>query len=131
MFVKLINRDVIAVAESAGLVSVRMYVVLLNEACSILMEGVASLSDIDKTMEIGLGMRFGPFRIADILGLEKVINCMENLYEVVGDPRYKASPLIRRLVRAKRFGVWSHAGFYSYDGDGKIIEGQEYVHNLK
>ena len=70
-FVKLINRDVIPVEESAGLVSVRLYVTLLNEACQVLMEGIATMSDIDKTMKVGLGMRFGPFRTADIIGLSK------------------------------------------------------------
>lgn len=130
-FVKLINRDVIAVAESAGLISVRLYVVLLNEACATLMEGVASMTDIDKTMEVGLGMRFGPFRTADIIGLNKVIKWMENLYEEFGDPRYKASPLVRRLVRAKRFGVWAGTGFYRYDHEGKIIQSEEIVSTWK
>lgn len=124
-FVKLINRDVIPVAESAGLISVRLYVVLLNEACATLMEGVASMRDIDKTMEIGLGMRFGPFRTADIIGMNKVVKWMENLYDEFGDPKYKVSPLIRRLVRAKRFGVQSGVGFYHYDSDGKIIKGDD------
>lgn len=120
-FVKLINRDVIPVAESAGLISVRLFVVLLNEACATLMEGVASMADIDKTMEIGLGMRFGPFRTADIIGMNKVIKWMENLYEEFGDSKYKVSPIIRRLVRAKRFGVETKEGFYHYDSEGKVI----------
>jgi 3-hydroxybutyryl-CoA dehydrogenase len=130
-FVKLINRDVIAVAESAGLISVRLYVVLLNEACATLMEGVASMTDVDKTMEVGLGMRFGPFRTADIIGLNKVVKWMENLYEEFGDTRYKPSPLIRRLVRAKRFGVWAGTGFYRYDSEGKIIQSEEIVSTWK
>ncbi len=126
-FVKLINRDVIPVAESAGLVSVRLYVVLLNEACETLMEGVATMSDIDKTIEIGLGMRFGPFRTADIIGLNKVIKWMENLYDEFGESKYKVSPIIRRLVRAKRYGVQSGAGFYHYDGDGKIVSKEDFL----
>src|SRR5690554_3766886 len=52
-FVKLINREVIPVEESAGLVSIRLFVTLLNEACETLMEGVASAENIDKTMIIG------------------------------------------------------------------------------
>jgi 3-hydroxybutyryl-CoA dehydrogenase len=126
-FVQLINRDVIPVAESAGLISVRLYVVLLNEACATLMEGVASLSDIDKTMEIGLGMRFGPFRTADIIGMMKIVKWMENLYEEFGDPKYKVSPVIRRLVRAKRYGIESGVGFYRYDSEGKLIAGDDFI----
>ncbi len=122
-FVKLINRDVIPVEESAGLVSVRLYVTLLNEACQTLLEGVASLQDIDKTMMVGLGMRFGPFHTADIVGLNKVIKWMDNLYEEFGSSKYKPSPLIKRLVRAKRLGVQNGYGFFRYDANGrKIIE---------
>ncbi len=120
-FVELINRDVIPVMESAGIVSMRLYVALLNEACYTLMEGVATMSDIDKTMEIGMGMRFGPFRTADFIGLEKVVIWMENLYEEFGQQKYKPAPLIKRLVRAKRLGVHTNAGFYKYDEEGKII----------
>jgi len=72
-FVTLINRKIVQVQESAGLVSVRMFVVLLNEACEILMEGISNIEDIDKTMKIGFGMRLGPFEVADIMGLDKIL----------------------------------------------------------
>jgi 3-hydroxybutyryl-CoA dehydrogenase len=120
-FVKLINREAIHVEESAGLISVRLYVVLLNEACEALMEGVAKLEDIDKTMVVGLGMRFGPFRHADLIGLNKVVRWMDNLYEEFGDPKYKPSPLLKRLVRAKHFGIQSGVGFYRYDEKNNVI----------
>lgn len=120
-FVKLINRDVIPVEESAGLVSVRLYVALLNEACEALMEGIATMEDIDKTMLIGLGMRFGPFHMADIIGLNKVGKWMDNLFDEFGEPKYKASPLIKRMVRAKRLGVQTGEGFYKYDAEGRKI----------
>ncbi|TLX71540.1 3-hydroxyacyl-CoA dehydrogenase family protein [Labilibacter sediminis] len=121
-FVKLINRDVIPVEESAGLVSVRLFVTLLNEACQTLMEGIASMSDIDKTMEVGLGMRFGPFLSADIIGLNKISKWMDNLYEEFGNTKYKPSPLIKRLVRAKHLGKQTGEGFYKYDENGNIIK---------
>ncbi len=119
-FVKLINRDVIPVEESAGIVSVRLYVTLLNEACATLMEGVATMRDIDTTMEIGLGMRLGPFKAADVIGLDKVVKWMENLHEEFGNQKFAPSPLIRRLVRAKRYGSHVGVGFYRYDQDGNI-----------
>ncbi len=122
MFVKLINRDVIPVEESAGLISVRLFVTLLNEACQALLEGVATLEDIDKTMIVGLGMRFGPFHSADIVGLNKVVKWMDNLYEEFGSSKYKPSPLIKRLVRAKRLGVHTGHGFFKYDANGKKIK---------
>ncbi|TAJ12020.1 3-hydroxyacyl-CoA dehydrogenase family protein [Marinilabiliaceae bacterium JC017] len=129
-FVKLINRDVIPVEESAGLVSVRLYITLLNEACAALMEGVASMQDIDKTMEVGLGMRFGPFHSADIIGLEKVVRWMENLYEEFGSQKYKPSPLVKRLVRAKRLGIQAGVGFYRYDQDGNKMDDQDLLRKI-
>jgi 3-hydroxybutyryl-CoA dehydrogenase len=120
-FVELVKRDVIPVMESAGIVSMRLYVVLLNEAIYTLMEGIATMTDIDKTMRIGLGMRFGPFRTADLIGLEKVVIWMENLYDEFGQQKYKPAPLLKRLVRAKRLGNHTGAGFYKYDEEGNVI----------
>ncbi|MDP4206409.1 MAG: 3-hydroxyacyl-CoA dehydrogenase NAD-binding domain-containing protein, partial [Bacteroidota bacterium] len=111
-FVNLINYGVIPVEESAGLVSVRMFTVILNEACEILMEGVAALKDIDETMKVGFGMRIGPFETADTIGLDKVVRWMDNMYTEFGDMKYKPSPVIKRLVRAKQFGVQTGKGFY-------------------
>jgi 3-hydroxybutyryl-CoA dehydrogenase len=120
-FVNMINRKIIPVAESAGLVSIRLFVVLLNEACEEMMEGISSIEDIDETMRIGLGMRMGPFEVADIMGLDKVVLWMENIYNEFGDVRYKPSPYIKRLVRAKQFGVSTRKGFYNYDEEGNRI----------
>jgi len=120
-FVNMINRKIIPVAESAGLVSIRLFVVLLNEACEEMMEGVSTVEDIDETMRIGLGMRMGPFEVADIMGLDKVVMWMENIYSEFGDVRYKPSPYIKRLVRAKQFGVSSGKGFYRYDHEGNRL----------
>ena len=119
MFVNLINRKIIPVAESAGLVSIRLFIVLLNEACSEVMEGVATVENIDETVRIGMGTRMGPFEVADKIGLDKVVLWMENIYNEFGDVRYKPSPFIKRLVRAKQNGVISGKGFYSYDENRK------------
>lgn len=120
-FVKLVNRQAIPVGESAGLISIRLYMALLNEACEVLMEGVATLADIDTVWKIGFGMRFGPFELADILGIDKVNRWMENLYSEFGDPMYMPSPVIKKLNRAKRYGKYVSWGFYKYDERGNIV----------
>ena len=120
-FVKMVNRQAIPVEESAGLISIRLYTALLNEACEVLLEGVASMVDIDSVWKVGFGMRFGPFELADILGIDKINRWMENLYSEFGDPRYMASPVIKKLNRAKRFGVHTCGGFYKYDTNGKLV----------
>lgn len=120
-FINMLGKEAILCEESPGLVSVRVFVAQLNEACEVLMEGVSSMEDIDKTMRVGLGQALGPFEMADKIGLDKVNRWMENLYNEFGDKKYVASPIIKRLVRAHQLGRVSQKGFYRYDEDGKKI----------
>jgi 3-hydroxybutyryl-CoA dehydrogenase len=114
-FVKLIGRNIIPVEESPGLISVRLFVNVINEACEMLMEGVGSKEDIDFTMRHSIGMELGPFEMADKIGLDKVLRWMDNLYSEFGDRKYKASPIIKKLVRAKQTGRNAGKGFYEYN----------------
>jgi len=120
-FAGLLNYDFIPVSESVGLVSLRMFLIMLNEACSIVMEGISCVADIDKVLMVGFGHRQGIFRTADQMGIEKVVPLMENLFHEYGNIKYKASPLLLRLYRAKHYGKSTYKGFYSYDENGKII----------
>lgn len=120
-FIRLIKKEAIPVEESPGLVSVRLFVPLINEACEVLLEGVASKEDIDKTMKIGLGLALGPFEMADKIGLDKVLRWMDNLYAEYGDLKYKSNPVIKKLVRAHQLGRINGKGFYDYDEAGRKI----------
>ena len=123
-FVKLIYKIAIPVIESPGLISVRLFVVLLNEACEVLMEGVSSMECIDNTMQACFNMALGPFEFADKVGLDKILRWMENLFAEFGISRYVPSPIIKKLVRANRLGRITGIGFYTYGPDGKkIVEG--------
>ncbi len=117
-FLRMINRRAILVNESPGNISTRMLIPLINEACEILMEGVASVPDIDETMKETTGYIYGPFEIADRIGLDKILKYMDNLYQEFGDKKYKASPIIKRLVRANFLGVQLGKGFYTYNQNG-------------
>jgi len=119
-FVEMINHEVIPVEEAAGLLGVRLYVTLLNEACEALIEGVGLLPNIDRTMQLGFGMSTGPFELADKIGLDKVVRWMDNLYNEFGKVKYKPSPIIKKLVRARRLGVKTGIGFYEYNELGEI-----------
>jgi len=126
-FAQLLDKVSIPVIESPGLISVRLFVVLLNEACAVLMEGVSSMENIDLTGRASFSMPLGPFELADKIGLDKVLRWMENLYGEYGNTRYIASPILKKLVRANKLGRNTGSGFYDYDGDGKrIIEDQLY-----
>ncbi len=117
-FVKMLSKEMVEVQESPGNISTRMMMSLINEACSILLEGVATVSEIDATMKHVTGLQTGPFEMADNMGLHKVEIWMNNLYAEFGDIKYKPSPIIKRLVRAGMKGRVAGEGFYSY-ADGK------------
>lgn len=121
-FAHLIGKKVVPVKESPGIISTRLFVPLINEACEILMEGVGSMEDIDLTMKVGFGLPLGPFEMADKIGLDKILRWCENLYDEYGDLKYKASPLLKKLVRANQWGRRTGKGFYEYNKDGmKVI----------
>lgn len=117
-FATLIGKKVVPVKEAPGIISTRLFVPLINEACEILMEGVGSLEDIDLTMKVGYGLPLGPFEMADKIGLDKILRWCENLYDEYGDLKYKASPLLKKLVRSYQWGRRTGKGFYEYNKDG-------------
>lgn len=117
----LLEKTLVEVQESPGIISTRLLVPLINEAAHVLMEGVSTMEEIDLTMRIGFGLSQGPFAMADKIGLDKFVRWCENLYAEFGDTRYVASPLIKRLVRHNRTGYKVRAGFYDYDADGNRV----------
>lgn len=119
-FCQMINKKGVTVRESPGNISTRMIIPIINEACEILMEGIASVEDIDLTMREILGHNVGPFELADKIGLDKVLKYMENLYAEYGDNKYKASPVIERLVRANYLGRYVGRGFYNYENERPV-----------
>lgn len=121
-FAKMIGKKVVTVNESPGNISTRLIVTLINEACEVLMEGVASIESIDDTMKIGYGLQFGPFELADRIGLDKILKYMDNLYQEFGLQKFKASPIIKRLVRANNLGRKTGKGFYKYERDTKVSQ---------
>ena len=121
LFANMIKYIPIPVHESSGLVSFRLLIIMLNEACEIWMENVAPLEDIDKEFTIIYGQRFGVFQLADIIGIEKLVMMMEDMFHEYGDKKYKASPVLWRLYRSKQLGKSTGRGFYIYDESGKQI----------
>ncbi|MBN2892203.1 MAG: 3-hydroxyacyl-CoA dehydrogenase family protein [Bacteroidales bacterium] len=121
-FAILLGKKFIRVAESPGLVTVRLFAPMINEACDILMEGVAELEKIDFAARTSINLPLGPFEMADKIGIDRVVRWLENMYEEFGDLKYKPSPILKRLVRAENTGRKAGRGFYHYDEHGKKLE---------
>ncbi len=117
-FAKMIGKTPITINESPGSISTRLIVTLINEACNALVEGVANIDNVDTIMKLGFGMQHGPFELADMIGLDKVLRYMNHLFDEFGLYKFKASPLIKRLVRAGDWGIRTGKGFYVYDQNG-------------
>jgi 3-hydroxybutyryl-CoA dehydrogenase len=120
-FANMFEKKVVPVIESPGVISTRLIAPLINEACEILMEGVGKLEDIDNTMKMGFGFPLGPFEVADKIGLDTIVRWLDNLYGEFGDLKYKASPLLKKMVRANHLGRETQIGFYKYNEEGKKI----------
>lgn len=120
-FASRIGKTPVEVYEYPGFVTTRAIVPLLNEAMFILLEGIASAKDIDTAMKLGYNFQYGPLEMADMMGLDEVLAWMDTLWKTLGEPRYRACPILRKLVREKKLGKKTGEGFYKYDENGKII----------
>ena len=78
------------------------------------MEGVADREAIDTVMKLGMAHPMGPLQLADFIGLDVCLNIMEVLHRGLGDDKYRACPLLRRMVAAGKLGRKSGEGFYTY-----------------
>ncbi len=117
----LLGKKFIKVEESPGLITVRLFAPMINEACNMLMEGITSMENIDFAAVTSLNLPLGPFEMADKIGIDRVNRWLDNMYAEFGDLQFKASPILRKLERAKSLGRKVHKGFYNYDEKGNKI----------
>lgn len=104
----------VRVSNSPGFVVNRVLMPLLNEAVRTLEDGVAPAEDIDEAIRLGLNHPMGPLALADLIGLDVVVNIMDDLHGRLGDKAYAPRPLLRQLVEDGKLGRKAGAGFYDY-----------------
>lgn len=109
-----LDKSPVLVEESPGFIVNRMLIPMINEAISVLAEGVANKEDIDKAMKLGANHPLGPLALADLIGNDVCLSIMETLHAETGDPKYRAHYLLRQYVRAGYLGRKSKRGFYEY-----------------
>ncbi len=125
-FARRLDKKVLQIHESPGLINPRALVTLVNEAAYMVDEGISDAATAEIILKESWGMTQGPLEMADRLGLDLVLNWMEQMQEEHGD-RYAPCPLIRRYVRQRRLGVKTRLGFFAYTEDDALIplEGEE------
>lgn len=110
-----LGKTPVEVEEAPGFVVNRILIPMVNEAIGILGDGVATAEDIDKSMELGANHPMGPLSLGDLVGLDVCLAIMDVLYEEFGDSKYRAHPLLRKMVRAGELGRKTKKGFFDYN----------------
>lgn len=109
-----LGKDPIEVMEGPGFVVNRLLIPMINEAANVLGEGIASAEHIDKAMMLGANHKMGPLALSDLIGNDTVLSIMNTLYSETGDPKYRPSTLLIKMVRAKKLGRKTKEGFFTY-----------------
>ncbi|HLY77532.1 MAG TPA: 3-hydroxyacyl-CoA dehydrogenase family protein [Thermoplasmata archaeon] len=113
-FARELGKTVVHSTDSPGFVTTRAIGVLVNEATWMLSEGVSTREEIDTAYRLGFHHPMGPFELADLVGLDTLLAVLDVLWDGFRDPKYRACPLLRRLVEAGKLGRKSGEGFYPY-----------------
>jgi len=107
------GKECVTVRESPGFVTSRINAMIGNEAFYMLQEGVASATDIDKALKLGLNHPMGPFELVDLVGLDTRLSILRFLHRTLGE-KFRPCPLIEQYVAAGRLGRKSGRGVYEY-----------------
>ena len=105
----------VATQDKPGFILNALLVPFNNDAIRAVEAGVASPTDIDKAIKVGLNYKMGPLELLDLVGLDTQMLLCEAFYPVTLDPRASAPPLLRRMVAAGNLGRKTGRGFYTYD----------------
>jgi len=100
--------------DSYGFVVNRVLIPMINEAINCVYEGLASPDDIDAMMKLGANHPMGPLSLADLIGLDVVLDIMETLYRGFDDPKFRPSPLLKQMCHAGYLGRKKGRGFFTY-----------------
>jgi len=111
---KKLGKTPVAVNDAPGFVSNRVLMPLINEAAYCVMEGVATPEAVDAVMKLGMNHPMGPLELADFIGLDVCVDILHVLQQGLGDPKYRACPLLKKYVAAGWLGRKSSRGFYTY-----------------
>ena len=109
-----IGKEPVEVNEAPGFVVNKVLIPMINEACDLLYTGVASAEGIDTAMKLGANHPMGPLALGDLIGLDVCLAIMDTLYNETHDPKYRASLLMRKMVRAGQLGRKTGKGFFDY-----------------
>ena len=110
-----LGKTAVEAADYPGFIANRILMPMINEAVFAVMEGVGTPEAIDTVMKLGMNHPMGPLTLADFIGLDVCLAILDVLHTGLGDPKYRACPLLRRMVTAGHLGRKTKRGFYTYE----------------
>lgn len=112
-----LGKTPVEVNEAPGFVVNRILIPEINEGIMVYQEGISNIAGIDTAMKLGCNHPMGPLELGDYIGLDIVLAIMDTLYNETHDSKYRASTLLRKMVRGGHLGVKTGRGFYVYNAD--------------
>jgi 3-hydroxybutyryl-CoA dehydrogenase len=109
------------VNDYPGFIANRILMPMINEAIYSLYEGIAGVEEIDTIMKLGMAHPMGPLQLADFIGLDVCLSILNVLHDGFGNPKYAPCPLLVNMVMAKKLGVKTGEGFYTYTAGSKDL----------
>ena len=109
-----LGKTAVEVEEAPGFVVNRLLIPMINEGIGVYAEGIADVQGIDTAMKLGANHPMGPLELADLIGLDICLAIMDVLASEFNDSKYRAQPLLRKMVRAGKLGRKTGEGFYKY-----------------
>lgn len=115
-FVKKIGKEPVEAKDTSGFIVNRLLVPYMLDAIRCLEQGLATIEDIDKSMQLGTGYPMGPFVLSDFVGIDTLYRISEIMFEEFREARFAPPPLLKRMVTMGYFGRKTKRGFYDYSG---------------
>ena len=115
---KTLGKTPVEASDYPGFIANRVLMPMINEAVFCVMEGVGTPEAVDTVMKLGMNHPMGPLALADLIGLDTCVAILDVLHLGLGDPKYRACPLLRKYVAAGWLGRKSGRGFFNYEQVG-------------
>jgi 3-hydroxybutyryl-CoA dehydrogenase len=116
--VKSLGKETVVVKDSPGFVTNRIITLVMNEAAKLLEENLASVEDIDKIERLSHNWPMGPLELADMVGIDVLVDLLEGIHQQTGWERYKPAPILKRMVELGYLGRKVGKGFYQLPRQG-------------
>ena len=109
------GKSVVTAKDTPGFIVNRVARPFYSEALKIYEEGLADFATIDWAMKEFGGFRMGPFELMDYIGNDVNYSATKAVYDGTNhDPRYKPSPIQKKLMDEGLLGRKSGRGYFDY-----------------